>query len=757
MDNFRKWGTYSRFTVLDDLNDLKVKASDGAEAVVEVCNNSDVPVPTSGSFPDTAGVSIRNADNVILDGLTFNMGNQTDPWYAAAVSNYSESGLKGDNFTVCNCTFNGGGAGNAGVFVNSGTTMFNVRNCKFSNIMKEAIGMYGDGTLLANASVTANTFTNCSFAIHGYYGGTGECGVLTFADNTVTGGNTYSKIVIQDQINSGAIKADVHGNTLTNAIVGLVNLRENGESVSPVLGSNTFNYNSFYVEAIEPGNINFYSSYQAPGDEKGRWELTGKEDFEVDWGENPDGTKAYIEDIIKKANEKGERELHLTGIDSDNLVKTFTWFKDGIYWRTLLDVYVSKIWADEENLDKIRPESITVRLYENGEQRGDPVVLSEENGWEHGFLNLNKTDENGNLINYTIDEAEVDGYTVQCDKNVEKNDIAFIITNTHIPSKIDIPVEKIWVDYDNEYGLRPESITVHLLANGKDSGKTLVLAEENDWKGSFNQLPEKDQNGAITYTVKEDKVDEYDVKIGYSPDTGYTITNTFTPKTEVKVKKVWDDKDDADGFRPDRVKVWLLANGEKIDSRELNATNEWSWTFADLPKFDKDNKKIEYKITEDPVKEYTTVITGNNENGYVITNTHEVKDLDIPVEKVWKDGNDSQGKRPDSVTIYLYADGKDTGKKLVLTSRDNWKGTFEDLPIYKDGKEIKYTIKEKDIPKYHGRIKGDAKNGFTVTNYYETSIMSPFTGDNIMTTVTVLTVSGIALVGLLVYSKKKKK
>ena len=94
--------------------------------------------------------------------------------------------------------------------------------------------------------------------------------------------------------------------------------------------------NCFYVEAIEPGTIDFYSTYRAPQSGNGHWELTGIDDFEVDWGKNPDGTKAYIEDVVAKANAAGSKTLSLTGIDENNLIKTFTWFKDGIYW---VDVY----------------------------------------------------------------------------------------------------------------------------------------------------------------------------------------------------------------------------------------------------------------------------------------------------------------------------------------------------------------------------------------------------------------------------------
>ena len=42
------------------------------------------------------------------------------------------------------------------------------------------------------------------------------------------------------------------------------------------------------------------------------------------------------------------------------------------------------------------------------------------------------------------------------------------------------------------------------------------------------------------------------------------ITNSRTPEvTEVAVKKIWDDADNKDGLRPEKITVRLLADGQK--------------------------------------------------------------------------------------------------------------------------------------------------------------------------------------------------
>ena len=86
--------------------------------------------------------------------------------------------------------------------------------------------------------------------------------------------------------------------------------------------------------------------------------------------------------------------------------------------------------------------------------------------------------------------------------------------------------------------------------------------------------------------------------------------------TEVVVKKVWDDKENKDGLRPERITVRLLADGQEVAVKEITATDNWQASFTDLPVY-KDGKKIVYTITEDPVAGYTS-----NIDGFTVTNRH---------------------------------------------------------------------------------------------------------------------------------------
>ena len=87
------------------------------------------------------------------------------------------------------------------------------------------------------------------------------------------------------------------------------------------------------------------------------------------------------------------------------------------------------------------------------------------------------------------------------------------MTNTHNPGKVSVTVTKAWADGNNQDGLRPDKVTVKLLANGKETGETLVLNKANNWTGTFTDLDEKASGEVIEYTVEEVEVEGYETAV----------------------------------------------------------------------------------------------------------------------------------------------------------------------------------------------------------------------------------------------------
>ena len=302
--------------------------------------------------------------------------------------------------------------------------------------------------------------------------------------------------------------------------------------------------------------------------------------------------------------------------------------------------------------------------------------------------------------------------------------------NTYTPAKTEVSVKKVWKDENNQDGKRPSSVTVKLLADGQDTGKTLELTEANGWAGSFKDLDADKGGTPIQYTVVEVTVAGYTSEITGDAASGFTITNSYLPETvDVKATKNWDDANNQDGKRPTKITINLLADGQKHDSKEVQAAADGTWTveFTKLAKY-KAGKEIKYTVTEEAVAEYESTITD-----FTITNKYAPKEIDYKVTKVWNDANNQDGKRPESVTVQLFksVDGSKPvaveGKKLTLTAKDKmdantWVASFTKLPQYEAGKEITYSIKEVDVPAgYEASVTGQV---VTNTHTPETVVLS---------------------------------
>ena len=65
-----------------------------------------------------------------------------------------------------------------------------------------------------------------------------------------------------------------------------------------------------------------------------------------------------------------------------------------------------------------------------------------------------------------------------------------------------------------------------------------------------------------------------------------------------------------------------------------------------------------------------------------------------------------------SITVKLFANGKDTGKTAIASEASGWTYEFTDLDRYQEGKEIAYTVEEVNVPDgYTASVEG-----YNITN-----------------------------------------
>ena len=378
------------------------------------------------------------------------------------------------------------------------------------------------------------------------------------------------------------------------------------------------------------------------------------------------------------------------------------------------EITASKTWNDSDNQDGKRPTKISIKLMKTvggvkTEVASKEVTAADQ--WQTKFENL-PVYENGQKIDYSIEEDDVAGYT----KEIKD----FTVTNSYTPEMIKISGQKVWDDADNQDGKRPASVKVKV-KNGDTVVDELEVTAANDWKFESKALPKYAAGQEIAYTVTEEAVADYQTKIDK-----FTITNSYTPQsTEYAVTKVWDDADNQDGKRPASITVQLYSsvNGEEpaaVAGKTLTLTvadkadaNTWKASFTNLPQFDK-GQKITYSVKEDDA-----TVAALKEKGYspkvegqIITNSHTPEQVKVSGQKVWDDADNQDGKRPTSITVKVM-DGSTIVDTLEVTAANGWKFESKDLPKYRNGQEIVYTLSEVSVAQYETKI-----DKFTITNSY---------------------------------------
>ena len=306
-------------------------------------------------------------------------------------------------------------------------------------------------------------------------------------------------------------------------------------------------------------------------------------------------------------------------------------------------------------------------------------------------------------------------------------------------SKVSVTVTAIWQDDEDRDGIRPDSISVQLYADGAALSDPVELSAANGWRYTWTDLPEQVNGTPVAYTVSEIGVPKgYTASITGAASTGYTLTNTHLPETiSVSVTKVWNDADDQDGIRPGSVTVQLLCAGEAYGKEvTLSADNAWTYSWTDLLK-NAAGEAIIYTVEETgSYTGYAASVTGMQETGYTVINTHTVYTTKVSVKKNWSDNGNASGVRPASVTVSLFADNVDTGKTLVLNAADSWTGTFNNLPQRKNGKDITYTVTEEDVAGYTGIVTQGISTTFVLTNTINQYTLTFKDGDTVLAEIT---------------------
>ena len=244
-----------------------------------------------------------------------------------------------------------------------------------------------------------------------------------------------------------------------------------------------------------------------------------------------------------------------------------------------------------------------------------------------------------------------------------------------------------------------------------------------------------DENAAVTFT-----------NTGKEPDV------PEAEKLKIRIKKIWNDNEDAGNTRPGNITVYLMQDENVIKNIELNADNGWEAEVDGLEVLKEDGKtEYKYSVNEENVSGYDSNVVESEETDaagdggkvkvFTITNTKtETGSLKVSktVEGNGADRNKAfkfkvelkNGGNPVSGVYPL--DGTAGSKTGTIVFDENGMASFE-LP---DGESIvitglpvgaDYTVTENayknykpsDNGKYNGKIETGKTGEISVVNTYD--------------------------------------
>ncbi|MBK2403967.1 Cna B-type domain-containing protein [Erysipelothrix sp. strain 2 (EsS2-7-Brazil)] len=393
-------------------------------------------------------------------------------------------------------------------------------------------------------------------------------------------------------------------------------------------------------------------------------------------------------------------------VDQHAEVGTLAVFKNEI---KKTEVKVSKTWIGGPSPHPIVAFNLMQTL--NGVTSEAGRILTLEGGKSSVvFENLPVADETGTPIVYSVEEAgfATDEYKVSITPINENNEI--FVTNTFIKDTelTDFKVFKTW----NGGPSTKPSVSVQLYANGDLVEGSIMEIPSGENSVTFQNLPAYKGGVAIEYSIREVEVPKNYKETVIKPN---HIENEYLLK-DVTMTKKWVG---GSPIHPDTEYV-LVADG--VDTEHtVTLSQETSYTFKDMPKYNDKGQEIVYRVREVVVPEGYDA--SYSEDGLTITNTYRMEYMDVTANKVWVDSLNS-GEHP-TVRFQLYQtiDGVTSAVNGVYKDLSEGSVTFKQLPkTTQDGKEIRYTVREANIPKHYEVHY--STDGLTVTNTFKPDMIS---------------------------------
>lgn len=470
------------------------------------------------------------------------------------------------------------------------------------------------------------------------------------------------------------------------------------------------------THAIDQGTIDVYASWH---DEQNR-DNKRPASLQVELYKQVDGVREYMRTLTLVAGRDNSWSSKITGLPLYEGGKPVTYLVDisedfrgelestygytvstqdnvvHLYYTPQTGTVSTKLyWADNDDNDNIRPDTVKATLYVNGVATSMTLDLNAENDWSATWTDLDTYfgDRNGlgQLTVYSVKVEDVDGYTVTYTPEsvtTEDNQVIFINMN-HGANVSNIPVRIYWNDDRNMDNLRPENVTVQLYADGEPVvGKTLVMTGDSlseVWSGVFENMPTHNNGNEIFYTVQAADT------IGRTFEVMTAGTSLYlshdAQKGDLYVSFRFDDSNNADGYRPEGGYLQLQvvdADGNEEDVIGANGVHTIYFDadgrvndyFRGLPINKTSGSALKYTVKVEwdddqfggrgekyEVKYSRPIALSTVSQNQLVITAAEKNETGLGVELgtetgvvYWFDNNNQRGNRPPELMINVYND-----------------------------------------------------------------------------------------------------
>ena len=386
-------------------------------------------------------------------------------------------------------------------------------------------------------------------------------------------------------------------------------------------------------------------------------------------------------------------------------------------------------WDDEEDAYGLRPDSLDVWLYQDGNQF-NILNLTAANGWSTTF----QVPEDSNS-RYFIDLfSTIPAGYLKPTPSYDSNGVVTLLVKRDpdyvLPTK-DIHASLTWNDGDG--ATRPETFTARLLADG-------VVVKEGVYNAGtttfgWDAMPAISQNKTINYTLEIDGLSEpYATTVTRDTASNVNAINfniTIDIMRDITLSIDWHD-----GNNPDRPALDAkIMGGDLNETVKLNSENGWTYTWR-VPMYSGTNL-LTYAVWPvtgaHDIYSFDPVIS--NGNHYTV-HAYLCDATKVDAKKIWSDDDDRNGLRPTSVQVVLLLNGEEFfyfdnsthtyySSVKTLNAANGWSATWDNLPRHRNAN---YTVMELNVPSGYEpsyRQVGGVWNDWEITNTYIDPPVSP--------------------------------